>query len=113
MRTYQIVKITFESDIKVHPQAVIGTFDFKASKWIRKDKGYAKDDDLIKYSLQKTGENVFVLLIEQVDLYGLDLGKWDEQDHPEREKLIREVLSEIQRGLGSEVRIIQVDRLVE
>ena len=33
MGFYQIAKITFEVEIKTHPQAVTEEFDFKVARW--------------------------------------------------------------------------------
>ena len=45
---YRIAKITFEAEIKTHPQAVTEEFDFKAPKCNKYGRIYIKGDDLSK-----------------------------------------------------------------
>ena len=82
MGLHQIAKIRFKAEVKTHPQAVIDEFDFKAPKWYKTGGSYIKDDGLSKYTLQKTGEKLFELSMEQLDLFGIDLGEWTEKDYP-------------------------------
>jgi len=110
MGFYQIAKIKFESEIKTHPQAVIEEFDFKAPNWYKNGRVYTKEDDLTKYTLQKIGEKLFVLTIEQLDLFGIDLGEWNEKDYPERGNLVKEVLNEIEKEFKSKIEITEFSR---
>ena len=110
MAFYQIAKIRFEAEVKTHPQAVISEFDFKAPKWYKNGRAYTKDDGLRKYTLQKIGEKLYELTIEQLDLFGIDLGEWTENNYPERENIIKEVVDEIKTELKSKIRIIEVNR---
>jgi len=110
MGLYQIAKITFEAKVKTHPQAVICEFDFKAPKWYKNGRVYTKDDGLSRYTLQKIEEKLFELTIEQLDLFGIDLGEWTEKDYPERENIIKEVVEEIEKELKSKIHIIEVNR---
>ena len=112
MGFYQIAKITFEAEIKTHPQVFIEEFDFKASKWNKNGRVYTKDDGLSRYTLQKIGEKLFELTIEQLDLFGVDLGEWNEKDYPERENLIKEALDEIEKESMSRIKIIDFSRNV-
>ena len=110
MAFYQIAKIRFEAELKTHPQVIIAEFDFKAPKWYKNGRSYIKDDGLSKYILQRIGEKLFELTIEQLDLFGIDLGEWTEKDYPERENIIKEVVDEIEKELKSKIRIIEVNR---
>ena len=112
MGFYQIAKITFEAEIKTHPQAFIEEFDFKASKWSKNGRVYTKDDGLSRHTLKKIGERLFELTIEQLDLFGVDLGEWNKRDHPERENLIKEALDEIEKESMSRIKIIYFSRNV-
>jgi len=113
MSFYQIAKIQFEADVKAHPQAIMEEFDFNAPAWNRSSRSYAKDDGLGKYTLTKIGNKVFNLTLEQLDLFGIDLGTWNEKDYPEREKWIKDVLAEVSKGLGSEARVTSIIREVK
>jgi hypothetical protein len=104
---HQIAKITFEAEIETHPQVIVEEFDFK---WYKHGRIYAKDDGLCRYTLQKIDKKLFVLTIEELDLFGIELGKWNEKDYPERENIIHEVLKEIEREFKSKIQIIEVDR---
>jgi hypothetical protein len=111
MAMHQIAKITFEAEIRTHPQAIVEEFDFKPPKWYKNWRIYTKDDGLSRYTLQKIGKKIFVLTIEQLDLFGMDLGEWNEKDHPERENIIHEVLNEIERELKSKINILKINRM--
>ena len=112
MAFHQIVRITFEAEVKTHPQAIIEDFDLNAPKWSKIRTTYVKDDGLSRYTLQKTGKKLFVLIIEQLDLFGVDLGVWNEKDYPERENIIKETISEIERGVQSKITILKIQREV-
>jgi len=107
---HQIAKITFEAEIKVHPQAIKEEFEFNASRWYRNGRTYIKDDGLSRYALQKIDSKLFVLTIEQLDLFPIDLGDWSANDYPERETLINETLDEIEKEAGCRIRVIGVSR---
>jgi len=111
MGFYQIAKITFEAEIKTHPQAFIEEFDFKASKWSKNGRVYTKDDGLSRHTLKKIGEKLFELTIEQLDLFGVDLGEWNERDYPERENMINETLNEIKIEFKSKINILKINRI--
>jgi hypothetical protein len=113
MAFYQIAKIKFEVEIKTHPQVVIEEFDFKAPKWYKNGRVYTKDDGLSRYILQKIDKKLFVLTIEQLDLFGIELGKWNEKDYPERDNMIKEVLDEVEKGFMSRIKIIEFSRNAE
>ena len=113
MGFHQIARISFEAEIKTHPQAIVEEFDFKASKWCKNGRIYVKDDGLSRYTLQKIDKKIFVLTIEQLDLFGIDLGEWNEKDYPEREKIIKETLNEIEIEFKSKVRLSRIDRTVK
>jgi hypothetical protein len=108
---HQIAKITFEAEIKTHPQARVEEFDFNAPKWHKTDGKYVKDDDLSRCTLQKIGNKIFVLTIEQLDLFGIDLGEWNEKDHPERENMIKETLNEIEKEFKCKINILKINRV--
>jgi len=113
MGFYQIAKITFEAEIETHPQAIVEEFDFKAPKWCKNGRTYTKDDGLIRYILHKIDKNSFVLTIEQLDLFGIELGEWNGKDYPERENIINETLNEIEKEFKSKVRLLRIDRTVK
>jgi len=48
-----------------------------------------------QYTLQKIGEKLYELTTEQLDLFGIYLGEWTENDSPERENIIKKVVDEI------------------
>ena len=108
---YQIAKITFEAEIETHSQAIIEEFDFKSPKWYKNWKSYIKDEGLSRYTLQKIDKKLFVLTIEQLDLFGIDLGEWNKQDYPERENMIKEVLNEIEREFKCKINILKINRV--
>ena len=110
MAMRQIAKITFEAEVKTHPQVIVEEFDFKAPKWYRTGRKYTKEDGLSIYSLQKIDKKIFVLTIEQLDLFGIDLGEWSEKDYPERENIINETLHEIEKEFGSKINILKTSR---
>jgi len=112
MTFHQIAKITFEAEIKTHPQAIMEYFDFKAPKWFENGLVYVKDDGLSRYTLKKIDNKVFVLTIEQLDLFGIELGEWNEKDHPERENMINETLHEIEKEFGTELSVVDIVRTV-
>ena len=111
MAMHQIAKITFEAEIKTHPQMVTEEFDFKASRWRKEGRIYVKGDDLSRYTLQKTDKKLFILTIEQLDLFRIEPGKWNENNYPERENLIDEALIEIEREFKSKINILKIDRV--
>lgn len=107
---YRIAEIKFEADIEMHPQAKAEYFDFKASKWNKNGIIYVKDEDVVKYTLKKACKNLFVLIVEGLDLFGIDVGKWNEHEHPEWESIINQSLEEIKNGLKTNIKIIEVKR---
>ena len=111
MGFYQIAKIKFEAEVKTHPQAIMEEFGFKAPKWYKNSRAYTKDDGLSRFTLQKIGEKLFELTIEQLDLFGMDLGEWKEKDYPERENIIKEALGEIEKEVRSKVNLVTIDRM--
>jgi len=112
MGLYQIAKIKFETEVKTHPQAIMEEFDFKAPKWYKNGRTYTKDDGLSRFTLRKIGKKLFELTIEQLDLFGMDLGKLDEKDYPERENIIKEALGEIEKEIKSKINLVKIDRRV-
>ena len=113
MAFYQIAKITFEAEVKTHPQVVMEEFDFKASNWYKNRRIYTKDDGLSRYTLQKIDKKIFVLTIEQLDLFGIELGGWNEKDYPERENIINESLEEIEKEFKTKINILECIREVK
>jgi len=105
--------IKFEAAIKTHPQVIVEDFDFKAPRWYRNGLKYTKDDGLSRCTLQKTGEKIFVLTIEQLDFFGIDLGEWNEKDYPERENMIKETLDEIEKEFKIRIKVIEISRDVK
>jgi hypothetical protein len=63
------------------------------------------------FSLQKIGNKIFVLTIEQLDLFGIDLGEWNEKDHSERENTIRETLNEIEKEFKCKINILKNNKI--
>ena len=113
MGFHEIAMIKFEAAVKMHPQLMIDAFDFKAPNWNRNGRKYTKDDELGRYTLQKTGEKTFALTIEQLDFFGIDLGGWDEKDYPERENIIKETLGEIEKEFKTKVNVTEIIRDVK
>jgi hypothetical protein len=110
MAMHQIAKITFEAEVKTHPQVVIEEFDFKVSNWYKNRRIYTKDDGLSRYTLQKIDKKIFILTIEQLDLFGIELGGWNEKDYPERENIINGALKEIEKEIKNKIKILEINR---
>ena len=112
MGFHQIARISFEAEIKTHPQVIVEEFDFKAPGWFKGWLKYIKDDGLSRYTLQKISKKLFVLTIEQLDLFGIDLGPWDKNSHPERENMINETLHDIEKEFGTKLSVVDIVRAV-
>jgi hypothetical protein len=112
MGFHQIARISFEAEIKTHPQVIVEEFDFKAPNWFKGWLKYIKEDGLSRYTLQKVSKKLFVLTIEQLDLFGMDLGLWDENSNPERENIIKETLQDIEKEFGTKLSIVDIVRVV-
>ncbi len=84
--------------------------DLKASGWTKTGAGYTKDEEVGRYTLKKTTSNQFTLTIEQLDLFPIPPGEWTPETHPEREKIIQETLSQLEKLLQTNIHILRVTR---
>lgn len=107
MSFHQIVEIRIKAEKKTSSE------DFKVQKWYNNGNEFIKDDELSRYKLRKIDEQTFIFIIEQFDLFGIDIGMWTEKDHPERENMIKEAINEIRQGLKCEITITEIKRDVK
>jgi hypothetical protein len=112
MALHQIAEIRIVIE-QVGRNHIIDKLDFKAEHWYKSGTAYIKDDEISKFTLKKIDERTFMLTVEQLDLFGIELGRWDESQHPERENLIKEALSDIRVGLQCEIKIMEYKREVK
>jgi hypothetical protein len=64
-------------------------------------------------NIQALSKKTFLLTIEQFDLFGIDLGKWNESQHPERENIINEALKKIEKEFKTKINILECIREVK
>jgi len=112
MALHQIAEIRINIE-QAGMNRIMEKSEFKAERWYKSGAAYVKDDEISKFSLKKIDERTFVLSIEQWDLFGIELGIWDESQHPERENLIKEALNDIRTGLKCEIKVVECVREVK
>ena len=100
-------------EIKINAKKETSSEEFKVQKWYNDGNEFIKDDELSKCRLRKIDEQTFIFTIEQLDLFGIDLGIWTEKDHPERENMIKELIDKIKQGLKCEITITEIKREVK
>ena len=110
MAFHVIAKIKFEAKISVHPQAFTSYIDLDYPPWAESGDSYVKDEDVIRYTLTKTSDDEFVLVIEQIDLFGLELGKWTDKQYPKRQAILDSALKEIEETLGTKITVKEIKR---
>jgi len=112
MPFHVIAQIKFEAKVVVHPQSIPNSIELDSPLWTETGNSYVKDEDIVRYTLTKTSDDEFVLVIEQIDLFGIDTGKWTDEQYPERKALIDSTLREIENILDTKITVKEIRREV-
>jgi len=112
MSFHVIAEIRFKANVVIHPQSRPDFIELESPPWTLVGNVYGKDEDLIRYTLSKISDNEFVLIIEQIDLFGLKLGKWTDEQYSERKALIYSAIQEIEETLGAKIVVTEIKREV-
>jgi len=112
MPFHVIAQIKFEAKVIVHPQSLPTYIPLDSPPWTKIGDSYVKDEDVVRYTLTKTSDDKFLLVIEQIDLFGIDTGKWTDEQYPERKALIDSTLREIENILGAKITVKEIRREV-
>ena len=112
MSFHEIARIKFEAKVIVHPQSHPAYIELDSPPWTKIGDAYVKDEELVRYTLTKTSNDEFVLVIEQIDLFGLETGKWTDEQFPVRKALVDSTIQEIEHSLGVKITIKEIQREV-
>ncbi len=112
MPFHVIAQIKFQAKVVIHPQSLPTYIELESPPWTMIGDVYVKDEELFRYSLSKISDDEFVLIIEQIDLFGLEIGKWTDEQHPERKSLVDSALREIEETLGTKITVQEIKREV-
>ena len=112
MSFHVIAEIRFKAKVVEHPQSRYDYIKLDSPPWTLVGDAYVKDEGLVRYTLSKTSEDDFFLVIEQIDLFGLQQGKWTDKRYPERKALIHSALQEIEDTLGAKIVVTEIKREV-
>jgi hypothetical protein len=112
MPFHVIAQIKFEAKVVVHPQSIPTYIELDSPLWTEIGDAYVKDEEIARYTLTKTSNDEFVLVIEHIDLFGIDIGKWTDEQYPERKALIDSILREIENILGAKITVKEIRREV-
>jgi len=112
MPFHVIAQIKFEAKLVVHPQSLPTYIELDSPPWTKTGNAYVKDEDIVRYTLTKTSDKEFVLVIEQIDLFGIDTGKWTDNQYPVRKALIDSTIREIENILGAKITVKEIRREV-
>jgi hypothetical protein len=102
----------FEAKVIVHPQSLPTYIELDSPPWTKIGDSYVKDEELVRYTLIKISNDEFALVIEQIDLFGLEIGKWTDEQYPVRKVLVDSVLREIEDTLGVKITVKEIRREV-
>jgi len=109
-----IARIVFEAEVDIHPQSRIDFIDLPSPPWTLVGDTYVKDEDVVRYSLTKISDSIFELIIEQIDLFGLEKGPWTDEQYPVRRELLASALQEIGHTLNARrMSVKEIHREVE
>ena len=75
MAFLKIAEITFQAHVRIHPQLMEGYIGIESPLWTREGKRLVKSTDLERLAIEKIGEALFLLTIEQFDLFGANIQK--------------------------------------
>ena len=112
MPFHVIAQIKFKAKVEVHPQARPDYIKLESPGWTQIGNSYVKDEELVRYTLTKTSDDEFVLVIEQIDLFGIDTRKWTDEQYPERKALMDSILREIEKIFGVKITVKEIRREV-
>jgi len=112
MPFHVIAQIKFEAKVVVHPQSIPTSIELDSPLWTEIGDAYVKDEELVRYTLTKTSNEEFLLVIELIDLLRIDAGKWTDEQYPERKVLIDSILRELENILGTKITVKEIRREV-
>jgi hypothetical protein len=112
MPFHVIAQIKFEAKVVLHPQSLPTYIELESPPWTKTGDAYVKDEDIVRYTLTKTSDDEFVLVIEQIDLFGIDTGKWTDEQYPVRKALVDSTILEIEDTLGVKITVKEIRREV-
>jgi len=112
MPFHVIAQIKFEAKMVIHPQSLPTYIELDSPPWTKTGDAYVKDEELVRYTLTKISNDQFVLVIEQIDLFGLETGKWTDEQYPVRKALIDSTIQEIEDTLGVKITVKEIRREV-
>jgi len=112
MPFHVIAQIKFEAKVVLHPQSLPTYIELDSLPWTKTGDAYVKDEDIVRYTLTKTSDDEFVLVIEQIDLFGLETGKWTDEQYPVRKALVDSTIREIEDTLSVKITVKEIRREV-
>jgi len=112
MPFHVIARIKFEAKVVGHPQSHPTYIELNPLLWTKIGDSYVKDEELVRYTLTKISNDEFVLVVEQIDLFGLEAGKWTDEQYPVRKELVDSALREIEDTLGVKITVKEIRREV-
>ena len=112
MSFHVIARIKFEAKMVVHPQSLPTYIALESPPWTKTGDAYVKNEELVRYTLTKISNDEFVLVIEQIDLFGLETGKWTDEQYPVRKALVDSTIREIEHSLDVKITVKEIRREV-
>ena len=112
MPFHVIAQIKFQAKVVIHPQSLPTYIELDSPLWTNIGDSYVKDEELVRYTLTKISNDEFVLVIEQIDLFELEAGKWTDEQYPVRKALVDSALREIEDTLNVKITIQEIRRMV-
>ena len=98
--------------VVVHPQSLPTFIELDSPPWTKIGDSYVKDEELVRYTLTKISDDEFVLVIEQIDLFWLETGKWTDEQYPVRKALVDSIIREIEDTLSVKITVKEIRREV-
>jgi len=112
MAFHVIAQIKFMAKVVVHPQSLPTFIELDSPPWTKIGDSYVKDEELVRYTLTKISDDEFVLVIEQIDLFWLETGKWTDEQYPVRKALVDSIIREIEDTLSVKITVKEIRREV-
>ena len=77
-------------------EQAIKHIEIKMPQWYKNGSLNIREDEFSRITVTQIDEKTLNIKLEQMDLFGIDKGSWNEKDHPERERILKEIIEQIE-----------------
>jgi len=79
-------------------------------QWYRSGAVNKREDEFSRITITLIDEKTLNVKFEQMDFFGIDKGSWNEKDHPERERILKEIIEQIETATKIKTIIKEIKR---